>query len=51
MTSVSTHKPIPVPAHVARQRRIVLGLFISACVVLMGATVLSLLLLLNGTLE
>ncbi|MFF4405985.1 hypothetical protein ACFY2W_34635 [Streptomyces sp. NPDC001262] len=51
MTSVSTQKPTPVPAHVARQRRVVLGLFVAACVALTGATVLSFLLLLNGALE
>ncbi|GGP37640.1 hypothetical protein [Streptomyces abikoensis] len=51
MTSTSTRTPIALPAHVARQRRVVLGLFVAAAVVPVGATVLFILLSLNGLME
>lgn len=51
VTSTSTRTPIALPAHVARQRRVVLGLFVAAAVVPVGATVLFILLSLNGLME
>ncbi|MGK5637168.1 hypothetical protein ACSNOK_02440 [Streptomyces sp. URMC 126] len=50
MTPIPTRTPLAVPAHVARQRRVVLGLFITASVVVV-TTVLFALLLLTGTME
>lgn len=48
MTPASTHAPTGVPTHTARQRRVVLGLFVTASAMVGGAALAIVLLLLNG---